>query len=90
MNILVARTKMQRDLMRRNQSFIKMLDVHTNNSNYLISLQNSNKTSEEELFEYICSDINTKEMSAMENCYNFEDTYNKDMPEKKQCFNCIR
>lgn len=67
----------------------KDVRCNTNNCNYLISLQNSNKTSEEELFEYICSDINTKEMSAMENCYNFEDTYSKDMSDKKQCFNCI-
>ncbi|KAK9309827.1 hypothetical protein QLX08_000642 [Tetragonisca angustula] len=65
----------------------KDVKYNTTDCNYLISIQNSNIESDEE-FEYIYSDTNTKEVDVKENCYIFEETYNKNMSDTEQLFNC--
>ncbi|OAD54670.1 Protein phosphatase 1 regulatory subunit 15A [Eufriesea mexicana] len=63
------------------------VEVNTNNYNYLIPVQNLNKISEEDLFEYICPNINTQKMYARKNCYNIEDNYSRNASNKGQLFN---
>lgn len=59
------------------------------NCNYLISVQNLNKSNEEEMFEYIYFDKNIQKVCTKENCYNFEDICNKHIFNKEQFFNYI-
>ena len=65
----------------------KDVKYNTTDCNCLISVQNSSIANEEE-FEYIYSDTNTKEMDVKENCYIFEETYSKDISNTEQLFNC--
>ncbi|KAK1128041.1 hypothetical protein K0M31_003532 [Melipona bicolor] len=65
----------------------KDVKYNTTDCNYLISVQNSNIESDEE-FEYIYSDTNTKEVDVKVNGYIFEETYNKDISNTEQLFNC--
>ncbi|KOX74467.1 Protein phosphatase 1 regulatory subunit 15A [Melipona quadrifasciata] len=65
----------------------KDVKYNTTDCNYLVSVQNSNVESDEE-FEYIYSDTNTKEVDVKVNGYIFEETYNKDISNTKQLFNC--
>lgn len=62
----------------KKESHIKEnIKCDTSNYNYLISVQNLNKSNEEEMFEYIYFDKNIQKVCTKENCYNFEDTCNK-------------
>lgn len=74
----------------KKESLIKEnIKYDTTNCNYLISVQNLNKPSEEEMFEYIYFDKNIQKICTKENCYNFENTYNKHILNKEQFFNYI-
>ncbi|XP_076753583.1 protein phosphatase 1 regulatory subunit 15 [Xylocopa sonorina] len=67
----------------------KNIKSNTFNCNNLISIQNSDKGSDEESFEYIYPDTDTEEVSTGTNCCDTDNNSNKNTPNKEQFPNCI-